>query len=75
MFQYLVALWVEIQACDSSVSSLSETDELLWTIPLKHPHTAVLSTRHIWKHDKDIKQEFHQNLVFVCEIKRHSQYW
>lgn len=45
---HLIALGVEIQTSDSGVASLSEANELLRSLPFKHPDAAVLSPCHIW---------------------------
>lgn len=45
---HLIALGVEIQTGDSGVAGLSEANELLRSLPFKHPDAAVLSPRHIW---------------------------
>ena len=44
---YLIALGVEIEPGDSCVACLSEANELLRSVPFKHSHTAVLSSRHV----------------------------
>lgn len=47
VWMYLIALGVEIEPGDSGISSLSEANELLRSVPFKHSHTAVLSTSHV----------------------------